>query len=275
MTTPFHFQAGHAPLLISMPHVGTTIPSDIATTMNDIALVKADTDWHLPMLYNMAGLLGASVISAHYSRYVIDLNRPIEDTNLYPGQDTTGLCPIDTFAKQPLYKNGQAPDASQIAQRIGRYWQPYHAQLNAELERIRLQHGAVLLWDAHSIASVVPRFFSGKLPDLNFGTADQKSCDPELQHALTVCMQQSPHAQHISHVFNGRFKGGYITRNYGQPKKQIHAVQLEMTQCVYMDEAAPFSYRPDLAAQVQPLLTELLAAGLNWINGSTKSPGST
>lgn len=260
----FHFNPGHAPLLISMPHAGTTIPNDIAANMTDAALVKADTDWHLPLLYNMAQQLGASVISAEYSRYVIDLNRPKEDSNLYPGQDTTGLCPIDTFSKQPLYKAGREPDASQIARRIEQYWQPYHTQLGAELERIRSLHGIALLWDAHSIASQVPRFFNGKLPDFNFGTADQHSCAIELQNALIARMKKSTHAAPFSYVTNGRFKGGYITRHYGQPTNHIHAVQLEMSQRIYMNEAAPFAYRPDLAERVQPLLGELLSTCLNW-----------
>ncbi|MET3107238.1 N-formylglutamate deformylase [Oxalobacteraceae bacterium GrIS 2.11] len=271
MTTAFHFKAGSAPLLISMPHVGTAIPADLASDMEEIALIRADTDWHLPLLYNMAEQLGASVISAEYSRYVIDLNRPKEDSNLYPGQDTTGLCPIDTFAKQTLYRTGRVPDAASIAQRVEKYWQPYHDQLRSELDRIKQQHGIALLWDAHSIASIVPRFFSGKLPDFNFGTADQKSCDLDLQLAVKNCIQQSPHAKPYTHIFNGRFKGGHITRHYGQPANQIHAIQLEMSQCVYMEEAAPFNYRPDLAANVQPLLNELLTTCLTWATARSQA----
>jgi N-formylglutamate deformylase len=217
----------------------------------------------------MAEQLGASVISAEYSRYVIDLNRPKEDSNLYPGQDTTGLCPVDTFAKQPLYKEGKVPNADAIASRIERYWQPYHTQIQNELSRIKQEHGIALLWDAHSIASVVPRFFNGKLPDLNFGTADQKSCDIALQETLNEVMHQSDSSYIF--VFNGRFKGGYITRHYGQPSQQIHAVQLEMAQCVYMNEASPFSYRPDLAINVQPVLTELLTSALEWAQQHSKS----
>ena len=270
MTPPFHFKAGHAPLLISMPHVGTTIPPELGSKMQDVAQIKADTDWHLHLLYNMAEQLGASVIRAEYSRYVIDLNRSREDGNLYPGQDTTGLCPVDTFDKHPLYQSGQAPDSEQIRSRIEQYWEPYHTQLQAELARIKALHGIAILWDAHSIASQVPRFFAGKLPDLNFGTADQKSCALALQQALQNVMAQSASAKPYTHVFNGRFKGGHITRAYGQPSEQVHAVQLEMAQCVYMNEAAPFAYRPDLAQGVQPLLTELLTTCLNW--AQTRSP---
>ena len=258
-------------MLISMPHVGTSIPAELAQDMETVAQIKADTDWHLPLLYNMAEQLGASLISAEYSRYVIDLNRPREDSNLYPGQDTTGLCPIDTFAKQPLYKTGCQPTAEQIARRIDQYWQPYHDQLQSELLRIRQQHGIAILWDAHSIASQVPRFFNGKLPDLNFGTADRKSCALALQDKLQDVIAGSKNASEYSHVFNGRFKGGHITRHYGQPENNVHAIQLEMSQCVYMNERSPFEYLPDLAAQVQPLLTELLTACISWAQSRSQA----
>jgi len=252
----FHFHQGSLPLLISMPHVGTSIAPEIQDQYAPVAQNKTDTDWHLPLLYNMAEELGASVIHAQYSRYVIDLNRPQEDTSLYPGQDTTGLCPVDTFAKEALYLPGKQPDSAEIERRVALYWKPYHQQLNAELERMLEQHGVALLWDAHSIASRVPRFFEGKLPDLNFGTADGKSCAAQLQQALASTLEQQSTC--YSSVFNGRFKGGYITRNYGQPARNIHAVQLEMSQCLYMNEESPYAYRADLAAQVQPLLRALL-----------------
>ena len=264
MHQPFYFQQGESPLLISMPHVGTCIPEGVRVQLTPVADDLSDTDWHLPLLYNMAQELGASVIHAKNSRYVIDLNRSSDDTNLYPGQDTTGLCPLDTFAKQPLDPEGKNPDAAEVQRRVQQYWQPYHQQLQRELERLRAKHGIAILWDAHSIASQVPRFFQGKLPDLNFGTADQQSCADGLQQALAKVMQNHRSEPACSHVFNGRFKGGYITRHYGQPERNIHAVQLEMSQCLYMNEAAPYAYRPDLAAQVQPLLRDLLATCLTW-----------
>ncbi|MFZ6654383.1 N-formylglutamate deformylase [Undibacterium sp. TJN19] len=262
--TAYHFTPGSVPLLISMPHVGTAIPPDIAAQMLPVAQETADTDWHLRALYNMAQELGASTIAAEYSRYVIDLNRSSDNANLYPGQDTTGLCPVDTFDKQPLYAADKLPVETEIKRRISSYWLPYHQQLELELQRLLSLHGHVILWDAHSIASQVPRFFEGKLPDLNFGTADQKSCDAGLQTALTECLQNSAEASAYTHIFNGRFKGGFITRHYGQPQSRIHAVQLEMSQCVYMDEAAPYAYRPDLAGQVQPVLKQLLQTCLAW-----------
>ena len=267
MNQPFHFQQGSVPLLISMPHVGTTIAPEVAAQLLPVAQEKADTDWHLPLLYNMAQELGASTIVAEYSRYVIDLNRAPDNASLYPGQDTTGLCPVDTFHKQALYAPGNLPSAVEVQRRIAAYWQPYHQQLQAELERLLSLHGQVVLWDAHSIASLVPRFFAGRLPDLNFGTADQQSCAAGLQQALSDRLHTSPDAQRYSHVFNGRFKGGYITRHYGQPQRRIHAVQLEMSQGVYMNEAAPYAYRPDLAQQVQPLLKQLLQTCIAFATG--------
>ena len=253
----FVFTPGTAPLLVSFPHAGTEIPPEIAARMTPEALQLADVDWHLPQLYAFVRAMGASTIAARFARHVIDLNRPPEDTSLYPGQDVTGLLPLDTFRKQPLYLPGQAPDAAEAQERRARYWQPYHDALGAELERLRAQHGSVVLWDAHSIASRMPRFFEGKLPDLNLGTADGRACAPALQAAAEAAMgAQSAY----THVSNGRFKGGHITRHYGQPERGIHALQLEMCQCTYMDETAPFAYRPDLAAQVQPLLQRMLDA---------------
>ena len=255
----FRFKAGTLPLLVSMPHVGTDIPDDVLATLMPCAAARADTDWHLAELYGFAAEMGASVLSARWSRYVIDLNRPPENTNLYPGQDTTGLCPVDTFGRERLYREGMEPDEAEVRRRLERYWRPYHDQLRAELDRLLALHGRVLLWDAHSIASQVPRFFEGRLPDLNFGTADGKSCSLQLEGTMIKLTQAQ---DHYSFIFNGRFKGGHITRHYGNPAGGVHAIQLEMCQCLYMNEAAPFEYRQDLAHQVQPLLRELLGAAV-------------
>jgi N-formylglutamate deformylase len=258
----YRFKPGSVPLLVSMPHVGTDIPDEVAATLAPCALARADTDWHLAELYAFAEDMGASVLSARWSRYVIDLNRPPEDSNLYPGQDTTGLCPVDTFGRERLYQGGMEPDRLEVERRLQRYWRPYHEQLRAELDRLLALHGQVVLWDAHSIASEVPRFFEGRLPDLNFGTADRTSCSLQLEGAII----QVAEAQELySFVFNGRFKGGHITRYYGRPQDGVHAIQLEMCQCLYMDEAPPFAYRPELAAQVQPVLRQLLGAALDWV----------
>lgn len=258
----FEFKEGSIPLLVSMPHVGTDIPDDIAARMAPCALSKADTDWHLKQLYGFLGEMGASTIAARWSRYVIDLNRPPEDTNLYPGLSTTGLCPVDTFGSEQLYQDGQAPDEMEVQGRLERYWKPYHSQLRGELDRMLALHGRVVLWDAHSIASVVPRFFEGRLPDLNFGTAQGTSCAPGMEQAVVAIARAQ---DDFSVAVNGRFKGGHITRHYGQPDLNVHAIQLEMCQCLYMDESAPFAYRPELAARVQPLLRQLTGAAVDWV----------
>jgi N-formylglutamate deformylase len=257
----FRFKPGKVPLLVSMPHVGTDIPDDIAARLAPCALAKADTDWHLAELYGFAAEMGASTLAARWSRYVIDLNRPPEDSNLYPGLDTTGLCPVDTFGRERLYQEGMAPTEAEVQQRLERYWRPYHQQLRAELERLLALHGRVVLWDAHSIASKVPRFFDGRLPDLNFGTAEGRSCAPGLEQAVLGLARAQ---DDFSVALNARFKGGYITRHYGQPAANVHALQLEMCQCLYMNEAPPFEYRPEVAAGVQPLLRRMLEAALEW-----------
>jgi N-formylglutamate deformylase len=258
----FRFTQGKVPLLLSMPHVGTDIPDVVAARLAPCALAMADTDWHLAELYDFARELGASTLAARWSRYVIDVNRPPEDTCLYPGLDTTGLCPLDTFGREPLYRPRMAPGEAEVGQRLARYWRPYHAQLHAELARLLSVHGALVLWDAHSIASTVPRFFDGRLPDLNFGTAEGRSCAPGLEQAVVGVARA--HGD-FSIAVNGRFKGGYITRHYGQPQSNVHAIQLEMCQCLYMNEAPPFEYRPEVAAHVQPLLRAMLGAALDWV----------
>jgi N-formylglutamate deformylase len=251
-------QQGTVPLLISIPHLGTELPDEFASQMSDTAPIKQDTDWHLDRLYGFATDLGASVLQARVSRYVIDLNRPPSGESLYPGQTTTGLCPTETFRGETLYGAHPQPDEAQQADRLTRYWRPYHDALRAELDRLKAQHGAVLLWDAHSIASVLPRLFEGKLPDLNFGTADGRSCAPAIIDSVVAQVSSTS----FSHVVNGRFKGGYITRHYGSPANRVHAIQLEMGQDLYMREDPPFTYLEHKAASVQPLLQKVLLQAL-------------
>ncbi|WP_338759662.1 N-formylglutamate deformylase [Massilia sp. METH4] len=254
----FHFTRGKLPLLISIPHLGTAIPPDLKARMTDAATGVADTDWHLDQLYETVAATGASVISACVSRYVIDLNRPPDGASLYPGQTTTGLCPLETFHGEPLYRAGQEPDDAEIARRLDTYWHPYHAALRAELDSLRRRHGFALLWEAHSINGFLPRLFDGALPDLNFGTADGKSCAYAVAQAVEEAAREAPY----SWVLNGRFKGGYITRHYGNPAGGIHAVQLEMSQRIYMNESEPFDYVPERARQVQPVLQALVESAL-------------
>lgn len=263
MTEPaFRFFPGTEPLLISMPHVGTHVPPDIAQRMTPEARRVPDTDWNVDRLYGFARELGASLLVATHSRYVIDLNRPPDGASLYPGQTTTGLCPLETYVGTPIYLDGQVPDDTEIARRRELYWRPYHEQLATEIERLKAQFGVIGFWDAHSIRSVLPRFFEGKLPDLNLGTNDGKSCAPALQERLTAIVQS---AQDYTASVNGRYKGGYITRNYGHPADHVHAVQLEMAQCVYMQEELPFAYDDTKARQIQPYLQKLLGTVLSFV----------
>jgi N-formylglutamate deformylase len=257
----FQFHPGTQPLLVSIPHMGTYVPPSIATRLTDEARRVPDTDWHLDRLYAFARELGASVLQATHSRYVVDLNRPPDNASLYPGQATTSLCPDATFDGTPVYREGQGVDDAEMAERRETWWRPYHQQLRGELDRIRAQHGVAMLWDAHSIRSVLPRFFEGKLPDFNIGTAKGTSCAPQLGQRILELAQAVP--GHTA-ILNGRYTGGYITRQYGNPQAGIHAVQLEMTQCSYMEEQWPFEYRPARADVVQPHLRQMLEAMLGF-----------
>ncbi|WP_366553157.1 N-formylglutamate deformylase [Aquibaculum sediminis] len=254
----FRFKAGPAPLLVSMPHVGTHVPDEIAARLTADALTLSDTDWHVDRLYDFLDELGASVLTATHSRYVIDLNRHPEGRPLYPGASNTELCPTSSFANAPLYRPGQAPDESEVAERRQLYWQPYHDRLAACLAALQAEHGRVLLWDAHSICSRVPRFFEGQLPDLNIGSGGGVTVAPSVIDAVAEAAQDPEY----NHVLDGRFKGGYITRHYGNPEQGVHAVQLELSWATYMDEAPPFAFRDDLAAGIRPVLRRMVEAGL-------------
>lgn len=254
MDDTFSLHRGTAPLLVSLPHDGTALPEDIAARMTPAAREVPDTDWHVARLYDFARELGASMIVPRYSRYVVDLNRPPDDASLYPGQNTTGLCPAVQFSGEPIYLAGQEPDADEIAARTRGYWKPYHDTLRDELARIRSLHGRAVLWEGHSIRHVVPFLFEGRLPDLNLGTAAGTSCSPGLQQRLVAALEaQDDH----DFVVNGRFKGGYITRHYGDPVNRIDAIQLELTQINYMDEVT-FEYLPERAQATQALIRHLL-----------------
>lgn len=255
----FTLHLGSAPLLVSLPHDGTAIPDGIAARMTPQARRVPDTDWHVGLLYAFAKELGASIIAPRWSRYVVDLNRPPDGHALYPGRSETSLVPFNTFDSDPVYQNGAEPDGGEIAARVETYWRPYHAALQRELQRLRETHGRVVLWDGHSIRSRVPMFFDGQLPDFNLGTANGASCSPALQARLAQVLDQlaSPASSTYSHVVNGRFKGGHITRHYGSPAEDVEAVQLELAQCTYMDEDT-FEYRPARAAGVQRVIRALL-----------------
>jgi N-formylglutamate deformylase len=260
----FRLARGNAPLLVSMPHVGTQIPPELRGAYVARALEAEDTDWHLPRLYEFAEALGATVLQAEVSRYVIDLNRPPDDTPMYPGASNTELCPTRFFTGDPLYREGAAPDEAERARRRSLYWAPYHQALADELARLKQEHGYALLWDAHSIRSEIPWLFEGVLPDLNIGTAGGASADESITQA--VARAAAAHGE-VSQVVNGRFKGGYITRHYGRPAAQVHAVQLEMCQKLYMVESAPFAYDERRASRVAPVVRDMLVAAVGAAGG--------
>ena len=261
----FTLVPGSTPLLINVPHAGTYIPPQLRQGMSMVAQTVPDTDWHVHLLYQFALELGAGLMVATHSRYVADLNRDPGDAALYPGADNTELCPTRSFANEDLYLPGQAPDAQQITLRRERYWAPYHQTLAATLAQIKAQHGYAILLDGHSIRSQVPRFFDGRLPDLNLGTAAGASCDPALQAAAMNVLQS---AGGLSAICNGRFKGGYITRHYGRPAQGAQALQLEMGQSCYMDEAAPFAWEPPRAQALVDVLRRLVESLLAWRGGA-------
>ena len=260
MSDLYTFHQGTTPLLLSIPHAGTAVPEVLFDRWSQPARTLPDTDWHVPVLYDFAQELGLSILQATYSRYVIDLNRPPDGASLYPGQATTGLCPETLFDGTRLYQTNTPLSDDEIAERRVRYWHPYHTRLAEELARIRAAYGYALLYDAHSIASRVPRLFEGRLPDLNLGTARGTSCAPNLESTIAALLRRSG----FSYAVNGRFVGGYITRHYGNPAEGIHAIQMEIAQASYMDEVEGYPYNEAKAAVLKPVLREVLTTFLAW-----------
>lgn len=226
-------ERGDAPLIVSIPHSGTDIPPEIESELVSGWLARKDADWWVHKLYDFAGGLDATVIRTAISRTVIDVNRDPSGKSLYPGQATTELCPSTTFDGEPLYKTA-SPDSTQIAARRLKYFTPYHDGIADEIARLRGIHERVVLFEAHSIRSHIPRLFEGDLPNFNIGTNSGTSCANELQRTVeAVCA-----ASRFSWVTNGRFKGGWTTRHYGEPQMGVHAIQLELACRGYMDDPA-------------------------------------
>ncbi len=256
MTDCFDFSSGKTPLLISIPHDGRELPPEIALRMTERARELPDTDWHVARLYQFAKTMGASVIKAHYTRYVVDLNRASSDETLYEAQFTTGLCPLKTFDGDDIYLQDQHVRDDEKRDRIEKYWRPYHDRITSALTSIKRTFGYALLWDAHSIPSKVPLLFDGELPELNFGTNDGRSCTADIVNAVAG---EAAASKAYSSVLDGRFKGGYITRQYGDPENDIHAIQLELAQRCYMSEET-WSFDDDRATRLQSTLSASLQA---------------
>lgn len=260
MTDVFTFSEGDSPLLVSIPHDGRHLAPGQVDRMTQAARALPDTDWHVRKLYDFAVDLGASVIAANYSRYVVDLNRGTDDLALYEDQVSSGLFPDKTFAGKDIYISGETVSSQEQQQRISAYWRPYHERIATTLVKLRQKHGYALLWDAHSIAGEVPSLFKGVLPDLNFGTNDGSSCGEGIVASLMRAAEESDY----SVVLNERFRGGFITRQYGAPGGGIHAIQLEISQRNYMDEKT-LSYQDDrsvkLAVSIRNMIEAFMQAG--------------
>jgi N-formylglutamate deformylase len=254
---PFSVKSGEGNLVLAMPHTGTFVPPDVWEDLNERGQALADTDWHLDRLYG--GLVpDATIIAANFHRYVIDANRDPSGESLYPGQNTTGLCPFTDFEGEPIYLEGREPDEDEIAQRLALYHAPYHAALAAELERVRRKHGVVVLYDCHSIRSRIAFLFDGQLPDLNVGTNNGVTCASQMEQAVArVCAE----AEGFTSVLNGRFRGGWTTRHYGRPQDGTHAIQMELAQHTHLQtEAAPFAYDDGKAGRLRTHLKAALEA---------------
>ena len=245
---------GDSPLLLTQPHGGTEIPDSIRERLNPTGLELADTDWHITRLY--AGLLDdVTVVGTPIHRYVIDANRDPADQSLYPGQNTTSLCPTTTFDGVAIYRDGEAPSADEIGERQRRYHQPYHDAIREQLDRLQQRHGYVILYDCHSIRSIVPYLFDGRLPDFNIGTNSGESCSHEIESAVAATCTA---AEGYTTAVNGRFKGGWTTRHYGEPAQDRHAIQMELAQCNYMREAPPWTYDDAGAERLRVILARVL-----------------
>lgn len=249
--TPVEIRRGSSLVILGLPHTGTEVPANIRARLTDEGAKLRDTDWHIHTLYD--GLLsGVTTVRATFHRYVIDANRDPSGQSLYPGQNTTGLVPLTDFDDQPIWKEGEAPDERDIAARLAEFHQPYHAALAAEIERVKTEHGVAILYDCHSIRSVCPFLFEGRLPDFNIGTNDGKSCAPGIEQAVRDICAAAPG---YTSIVNGRFKGGWTTRHYGRPADGVHAIQMELAQATHLEtEAPPFAYS---AAKAEKLRTHL------------------
>ena len=255
MTELLSVHHGNSPLVISIPHDGRVIPDDISARMTEAGRAIPDTDWHVARLYEFARGLGAHIVVANVSRYVVDLNRSGSDETLYEGQVATGVCPQASFAGDALYEAGKEPPTEEQQERLSIFWEPYHLALQSFIEFAKLEHGYALLWDAHSIASAVPRLFDGELPELNIGTFNGRSCAAELAAPVVDVATASEY----SSIHNGRFIGGFITRHYGQPENDVHAIQLEIAQRAYMNEETR-DFDDTIAAKLRDTLTRMIDA---------------
>jgi N-formylglutamate deformylase len=258
--TLMQIRSGTSPLVLGLPHTGTDISPDCLARLNGTGRAMADTDWHIHNLYD--GLLDSvTTVRTPIHRYVIDVNRDPAGVSLYPGQNTTGLCPLTDFDGQGIYQDGQEPDAAEIERRRATYHAPYHSALQAELDRVHALHGFAILYDCHSIRSHIPFLFDGTLPDFSIGTNLGMTCAPEIEAMVArICYD----AKGCTSITNGRFKGGWTTRHYGRPVHRYHAIQMELAQSTYMAETPPWDYATDHANHLRITLKKILETLSDW-----------
>lgn len=255
MTQPFRIiPAAHSeiPIFVSVPHCGTAFPQELVEQFDPaLAVAPDDTDWFVDTLYDFVSEMGISMIAAHYSRWVIDLNRDPDSKPLYTdGRIITALCPTTTFTGQPLYLDKrQEVSGEEVTRRVGLYYRPYHDKIKEILAEMKKKHGRVLLWDCHSIRQIVPTIQQDKFPDLILGDADGTSAS----QALTSIALKTLGSEKYRLSHNHPFKGGFITRHFGTPANQQHALQLEMTKVNYMDDTE-LKYNKERADRMRKLL---------------------
>jgi len=250
------WNSGNSPVILAFPHTGIEIPDAIAARLNDEGLKRRDTDWHINLLYGLP--LGMTTVRATFHRYVIDANRDPTGASLYPGQNTTGLVPLTDFDNRPIWQPGQEPTEADIAERVATFHRPYHARLEAEIERVRAIHGIAVVYDCHSIRSRCPFLFEGVLPDFNIGTDNGRTCAPEIERAVAeICAN----AEGYTSVVNGRFRGGWTTRHYGRPETGVHAIQMELAQSTHLfREEEPFEMDQGKTRRLSKVLEAVLKA---------------
>lgn len=252
---PVDVREGASPLILAIPHAGVGVPETLRRRLNENGRRLRDTDWHVDRLYD--GLApDATMVRARFHRYVIDANRDPAGASLYPGQNTTGLCPVTDFDGMAIWHEGETPDTDEIVERLDTYHGPYHAALKAQIDRIKHRYGIAVLYDCHSIRSEIPYLFDGILPDLNLGTNQGATCASRFETAAAAICRR---ANDYTNVVNGRFRGGWTTRHYGRPERNVHALQMELTQKSYLEtEASPFAYHKAKATRLRAHLRELL-----------------
>lgn len=258
----YRYYPGIYPVVVNVPHAGTQLPPLMAERLTREAVTLPDTDWYVDRLYNFARDMHVHLLVAQNSRYVVDLNRNRQPETLYPGAFNTDVVPRYTFDEQPVYKKGDEPSSIELQERISAYWTPYHNKLLRILQFCIERYGKVVLLDAHSIRSHIPTLFEGELPMLNLGTANGATADATLIEKAMGVLDASDY----SSVLNGRFKGGFITRNYGRPDAGCHVLQLEMAQRAYMSEDVPFDYSHEKSAEMQRrVLRPLVQTLIDWV----------